>query len=150
MGAPTSAILSEIFLQSLEQNHILKLLNKYLTIGYFQYVDDILIIHSTQTIQTENKFTKFKSLHPQLRFKLEISNSINYLYLTIIRNLNWNTEFNVYRRPSAIGLIIQINCCHPLQHNKNDRNYLVNWMNIYPISDHGRKRTSNNQWHSQE
>jgi hypothetical protein len=43
MGAPTSALLSEIYLQHLEYNKILDLLTKYKIITYHRYVDDILL-----------------------------------------------------------------------------------------------------------
>jgi hypothetical protein len=44
MGAPTSAILAEIFIQYLEQNYILQTLQKHHILDYYRYVDDILII----------------------------------------------------------------------------------------------------------
>jgi hypothetical protein len=71
MGTPTSAILSEIFLQALEYNHILMLLNKHHIIGYFRYVDGILIIFKFQITQIENRLADFNSLHIKLKFTLE-------------------------------------------------------------------------------
>jgi hypothetical protein len=119
MGAPTSAILSKIFLQLLEHNHILKLLNKYHVRGYFRYIDDIIIIYNSQTTQTENTLAEFNSLNPKLKFTLvkEINNSINYLDLTIT-NLNGNTEFNIYRKLATTDLTIHNNSCHPFEHIK--------------------------------
>ena len=48
MGAPTSAILSEVFLQYLEHTLIADILKKHHIIDYYRYVDDILIIYNTQ------------------------------------------------------------------------------------------------------
>jgi peptide methionine sulfoxide reductase MsrA len=45
MGAPSSSILSEIFLQFMEHNEILKILTDHKIISYSRYVDDILIIY---------------------------------------------------------------------------------------------------------
>jgi len=45
MGAPTSSILSEIYLQYLENTEIFDILLKHHIIGYFRYVDDILIVY---------------------------------------------------------------------------------------------------------
>jgi hypothetical protein len=45
MGAPTSSIFSEIYLQLLENQKIYQLLNKHNIKGYFRYVDDILIVN---------------------------------------------------------------------------------------------------------
>jgi hypothetical protein len=46
MGAPTSEILAETFIQHLEHTIINKTLNKHQIIDYYQYVDDILIRHN--------------------------------------------------------------------------------------------------------
>jgi hypothetical protein len=46
MGAPTSAILSEIYMQFLENNIIHNILKPHNIKGYFRYVDVILIIYS--------------------------------------------------------------------------------------------------------
>jgi hypothetical protein len=42
MGAPTSAILAEVFIQHLEHNDIIDILQKHNIIDYYRYVDDIL------------------------------------------------------------------------------------------------------------
>jgi hypothetical protein len=44
MGAPASAIIAETYLQSLEHNQVYNSLTNHKIIGYFRYVDDILII----------------------------------------------------------------------------------------------------------
>jgi len=40
MGAPTSGIIAEFFLQNLENSHLTHLFNKHKIMGYFRYVDD--------------------------------------------------------------------------------------------------------------
>jgi hypothetical protein len=50
MGAPTSAILSEIYLQYIEHTYIYHTLQKPNITNYHRYVDDILITYdSTKT-----------------------------------------------------------------------------------------------------
>jgi len=49
MGAPTSSILSEIYLQFLENTKIFDILKEKKAIGYFRYMDDILIIYNENT-----------------------------------------------------------------------------------------------------
>jgi hypothetical protein len=44
MGAPTSCILSEVYLQNLEHNRIFKIVMEHKIVAYFRYVDDILIV----------------------------------------------------------------------------------------------------------
>jgi hypothetical protein len=46
MGAPISAILSEIYLEFLENNVIYNILKTHKIIVYFRYVDDILVIYN--------------------------------------------------------------------------------------------------------
>jgi hypothetical protein len=48
MGAPTSAILAEIFIQYLEHNNIIQILQKHQILDYYRYVDDILIMYNEE------------------------------------------------------------------------------------------------------
>jgi hypothetical protein len=48
MGAPTSAILAEIFVQYLQHIRIINILTKHHMICYYWYVNDILLIYNTQ------------------------------------------------------------------------------------------------------
>jgi hypothetical protein len=43
MGAPSSAVLPEIYLQFIECNNIYDILPKHNIIGYFRYADDVLV-----------------------------------------------------------------------------------------------------------
>jgi hypothetical protein len=63
IGAPTSAILSEIFLQYIEENYVINILTNNNIISYYRYVDDILIIYdytftNINTLLDELKYTK--------------------------------------------------------------------------------------------
>jgi hypothetical protein len=61
MGAPTSAILAETYIQHMEHKHIHPILNTQQIISYFRYVDDILIIYDKKkqalTKHTMNSIT---------------------------------------------------------------------------------------------
>jgi hypothetical protein len=46
MGAPTSSIFSEFYLQHLESTNIYDILTNHDIEGYFRYVDDILIVYN--------------------------------------------------------------------------------------------------------
>jgi hypothetical protein len=54
MGAPTSAILGETFIQRLEHTIIYKILNRHQIIDYHRYVDYILIIYNEHYTNIEN------------------------------------------------------------------------------------------------
>jgi hypothetical protein len=67
MGAPSSSILSKIFLQYIEASHIASLAKKHMAINYFWYVDILLIFDSTWT-NKKSVLTDFNSIHPNLHF----------------------------------------------------------------------------------
>jgi nucleoside-specific outer membrane channel protein Tsx len=98
MGAPTSAILAETFIQYLEHTIIYQILNKHHIIDYYRYVDDILIVYNELHTNIENTLMDFNNVHPKINFTMEkeTQNSINYLDLTIIKEVNKLT-LNIYR-----------------------------------------------------
>jgi hypothetical protein len=87
MGAPSSSILSEIFLQHIEHAQIPRLSMKYKLVNYFLFVDDILLIFDTNKTNIHSILLDFNSLHPKLKFTAEIehNNAINFLDTTIHR-----------------------------------------------------------------
>jgi hypothetical protein len=82
MGAPTSAILAEIFIQCLEHNAIIQ---KHHILDYYRYVDDILIIYNENYTNIQNTLNDFNSVHPNIQYTMEkqIANKLNYLDVTI-------------------------------------------------------------------
>jgi hypothetical protein len=50
MGAPSSDLIAEFFLQHTENTHVATLSHKHKIINYIRYVDDVLVIYdSTHT-----------------------------------------------------------------------------------------------------
>jgi hypothetical protein len=64
MGAPTSSILSKVYLQYLENTTIYELLIKHKVEGYFRYVDDILVIYKGDKTNTHRVLQDFNNLAP--------------------------------------------------------------------------------------
>jgi hypothetical protein len=71
MGAPTSSLLSEIFIQYLEHNYILRTLTKHNIIACYRYVDDILIVYNCENTNINATLLEFNSLHYKLQFTIE-------------------------------------------------------------------------------
>jgi len=90
MGAPTSSILSEFYLQHLENSKIYDILINFNIIGYFRYVDDLLIIYNEKKTNIEDLFYCFNNIAPKLKFTIEkeTRGSTNFLDLTIQREIN--------------------------------------------------------------
>ena len=80
MGAPTSSILSEVYLEHMENTTIRELLKKNRIEGYFRYVDDILVVYNDDNTNIYNVLEDFNNLAPKLKFTLEEEqkNQINF------------------------------------------------------------------------
>jgi hypothetical protein len=85
MGAPTSSIFAETFIQYLELNHIIKILKKHHIIDYYRYVDDILIIYNYEHTNIQDTLQDFNNVHPNIQYTMEtqINNKLNYLDIAI-------------------------------------------------------------------
>ena len=88
MGAPSTSILSEIFLQNIEHTHLPGLAEKHKPVNYFRFVDDILIIYDSQHTIINAILSDFNSIHPKKQYteETEQNNTIDYLDITIQKN----------------------------------------------------------------
>jgi hypothetical protein len=136
MGAPSSAHLSEIYLQHLEHNQILDLLIKNKIIAYHRYADDILLVYNTLHTDINKTLIEFNIIHHKIQFTIEeeINNQINFLHLFISRTPNC-LQFGIFRKPMATDAMIHNKSCHPTEHKISDTNYLINIIVTYPISE---------------
>ena len=66
MGATTSSILSEIYLQYIEHIEIHNILQQHNIIGYFRYVGDILIFYNDKDTNMQNLLELFNIYPPHL------------------------------------------------------------------------------------
>jgi hypothetical protein len=98
MGALTSSIFSEIYLQHIENTIISDILVKYHIVGYFCYVDDILIAYNKDTTNMYDVFNVFNNIMPTMKFTIEEKEKINFLDITIskeehIQETNSNRQY---------------------------------------------------------
>jgi hypothetical protein len=144
MGAPTSAILAETYLQHMEHEQIYPILIRQEIIGYFRYVDDILIIYDQNKTNIEHTLNEFNKLQSSIKFTMEkeIHHSINFLDLTIHREEE-NLKFTIYRKPTQTDIIIPNSSCHPNEHKRASINYLLNRMHVYPINKEAKEAELN-------
>jgi hypothetical protein len=61
MGAPSSAVLPEIFIQSVEHNEIYQVLRKHDILSCFRYVDGTLIMCDEKKTNIDSVLTKFNN-----------------------------------------------------------------------------------------
>jgi hypothetical protein len=119
MGAPTSAMIAEVYIQHLKHTLIPDILNKHKLTDYYRYVDDILIVYGKQKTNITNTLEDFNAVHLKLKFTMEqqTQNRINYLDLTIKKNQN-ELNFEIYRKATITDLILHNTSCHPCEHKK--------------------------------
>ena len=135
MGAPTSAILSEIYLQFLENNVIYNILKTHKIIGYFKYVDDILVIYNNVESNIHEVLDDFNQIAPKLKFTIEeeTERKLNFLDITIRREQHHITT-SIYRKPTTTDTIIPSDSCHPIEQKMAAIRYLRNRMHSYNLN----------------
>ena len=116
MGAPTSSIFSEIYLQYLEGTQLFDILIWQKTLVYFHYVYDILVIYNASTTNIQAVLDQFNDTSPTLTFTMEMesNNSINFLDISISKH-NETFDFKIYRKPTTTDTIIPFDSNHPLR-----------------------------------
>jgi hypothetical protein len=95
---------------------IVHILLQYRFVGYFRYVDDILITYKQNLTNTHKVLVCFNKLTPSLKFTIETEteNKINFLDISI----TWNDDslsFSIYRKPTTTDTIIPKGSCNPLR-----------------------------------
>ena len=141
MGAPTSSILSEFYLQHLENSKIYDILLNFNIMEYFRYVDDLLVIYNERKTDTEDLLYSFNNIAPNFAIEKETRGSINFLDLTIHRDVN-RFSIDLYRKPTYTDSIIPIDSCHPIEHRYAAVRYLHNRLNSYQLSHEKREKES--------
>ena len=139
MASPISNIISEIFLQNLEQFYLKQLLDTNNIIFYIRYVDDILIIYDTEiTPETINE--QINNIHPNLYFTptQEQNNTINFLDLLLIRQPT-TIDIDIFRKPTTTDTTINFTSNHPTEHKMAAYCHLINRMLTLPLSTKRKK-----------
>ena len=141
MGAPTSSIFSEIYLQHLENTKIFNILRDHQLIGYFRYMDNILLVYKNGLKNIHEILKLFNNISPTLTFTMEkeLNNSINFLDITICKT-NHDISLNIYRKPTASDTVIPNDSGHPLEHKMAAIRYLTNRLVTYPMNNTNKKK----------
>ncbi len=136
MGAATSHIFSEIFLQYLEDTSIFTILTQHKTVGYFRYVDDILIACDSTNTDSYTVLAQFNNSAPSLTFTMEMQKDdcINFPAVSIIKQHN-SLPFKIYRKPTATDSIITADYNHHIDHKYSAIRSFRHRLQSYPLSD---------------
>jgi hypothetical protein len=146
MGAPSSAVLSEIYLQYLEHTALIDILARSNILSYYRYIDDILVLYDATITNINELHNQINNISTTLKFTLETEkqNQINFLDLTL-RNNNGIISFNIYRKPITTDIIIPATSSHPPAQKHAAIRYLTNRLHTYQLDDENRKTTTNHR-----
>jgi hypothetical protein len=134
MGAPSSSIISETFLQHIEHAHLPHLTRKHRLVNYARYVDDILLIYDSLHTDLQSILHDFNYLYHNLHFtgETEQNNAISFLDITIHKNPS-NIRISIHRKPTFTDTIIPYTSNHPAQHKYAAVSFLYNRLNSYQL-----------------
>jgi hypothetical protein len=79
MGSPTSPVLSAVYIQFMENTKLHTILIKNKVLGYFRYIDDILIVYNDADTDVDVLLDLFNNTMPTMTFSIQkmTNNSIN-------------------------------------------------------------------------
>jgi hypothetical protein len=134
MGAPSSGLIAEIFLQHLEHLHLTHLSQKHHIINYGRYVDDVFLIFDSNHTDIHNILEDFNALHSKMTFtaELETNKTLNFLDITIQKTPT-NFKVAIYRKPTFTDVIIPYTSNHPAHHKYAAVRFLYNRLNSYNL-----------------
>ncbi|KAI5724687.1 hypothetical protein M8J77_005960 [Diaphorina citri] len=136
MGAPLSSILSEIYLQHIENEYILKPNNPYhkYICYWYRYVDDTICLFKGTSRQIDNFLKYLNTLSTTVKFtkEEEENKQINFLDLTI-KNNNSHHQFSIYRKKTQSDITIHNESNHPYSYKMAAYNSMVYRAITYPL-----------------
>jgi hypothetical protein len=125
MGAPTSSILAETYIQHIEHTQIYPILIQQQIIAYFRYIDDILIIYDQNRTNIDHTLNKFNKLQQTIKFTIEEQQgSIFFFRYQNTSERQKYTIFNISKTHSDRHHNTK-NSCHPYEHKISGINYLL-------------------------
>jgi len=119
VGAPASFFSLKFIYR--ENSKIFGILVKHRIIGYFRYVNDILLVFQNNVTNIQEVLNTFNNLTHTMHFTVVeyVDNKINFRYVI----------------PSATDFIIPVDSCHPIEHKIAAVRYLTNRLSTYPTNE---------------
>ena len=98
MGSPLSAVLANLFMETLEVDHYFRILGR--NCSWLRYVDDILVVVPVN-VNIDNKLRMLNNVHSDIHFTVEEEREGILPFLdTVIRKTGEGVKFSVYRKPT--------------------------------------------------
>jgi hypothetical protein len=134
MGAPSSGLIAEIFLQYIEHSHLTRLTQTQ-SINYCRYVDNILIIFDPNHTNLQEILKDFNSFHHKQQFTAETESDLTFNYLDIsIRRTPHTHENNHIQKTHIHGRNYPLHLQPSHTHHKYATvRYLYNILDTYKL-----------------
>jgi hypothetical protein len=133
--------LSKVFLQYTEHTVIYDILLHNNILGYFRYVDDILIVCDSGKTDITNVVDSFNTATHSMQFTVEKeqNNQISFLDITIKKEYS-HIAYNIHRKPTATDIIVPQESCHPTENKHSAITYLQNRNETYLTDEHSKQQ----------
>ncbi|CAF1282545.1 unnamed protein product [Didymodactylos carnosus] len=114
MGSPLAPILANLFMEKLENEHILIPQHGQLIKTWIRYVDDILIIVNGCTDDVLVLLNNINSIHPNIKFTVELEKDNKLAFLDVlIEKHQDHLETSVYGKKTCTHLYMKWDSCNP-------------------------------------
>jgi len=135
MGSPILNTTAEIFLQYFEDKRIKHLLDTKNITYYIRYVDDVLTIYDSKSIQPDLITTNMNQTHKDIKFNPTYKNNrkINFLDPLLIRK-PIKTGIDIFRKPTTTDTTINFFSNHPIKHKIAAFRYYITRMHSLPLT----------------
>jgi hypothetical protein len=120
MGAPTSSVLVETYIQPMKHKQIYPILIKQQIIAYLVYIDDILMIYDQNKTNIEQALKKFNKLQPSIKFMIE--KELHKSECIVKAEI---CDYQYTDNPHKKDMLPN-SSCHPNEHKLSGINYLIN------------------------
>jgi hypothetical protein len=145
MGAPSSGLIAETFLQHLEHLHLAHLTHRHRIINCCRYVDDIFLIFDSNRTNSQSILKDFNALQRKLQFTAETEKylALNYLDITT-QQTPTNIRTDIYRKPTFTDTIIPYTSNHPTHQKHAAIRFMFNRLNSYNLQHEEYQHELNN------
>ena len=111
MGSPISAVLANLYMETLELDHFRAITGPRVT--WLRYVDDILTVLPRRT-RTDQVLQDLNRVEPKIQFTIEEENDGTLPFLdTVIIRTDSGPKFKVYRKPTNKEDYVHFLSAHP-------------------------------------
>ena len=134
MGSPTPNILSEIFLQNLEDKYFDRMIKRHNIKLLARYVDDIIIIFDNTNTNKIQILDNLYNLQKEITLEKEKDNILNYLDLTIEKNQRkGKLEIGIYHKTTSNNITTNSKSRHPYNQKLSTFNSLFHRLITIPL-----------------